>query len=103
MPGMRDAGGCAAGVVCASRPTVPARRTANISEIIGKRSQNLTGKVMVEVASGNQQLKTAWVNQKATHANSGGEINRDEVPVEYQTYVQQYFEQVRKQDAPRKK
>ena len=45
-----------------------------------------------------QQLKTAWVQQKAAHANTGGEINRDEVPVEFQSYVQQYFEQVRKQE-----
>jgi hypothetical protein len=74
-----------------------------ISEIIGKRTANVSGEVTVEVQNSTQQLKTGWVNQKAAHGNSGGEINRDEVPVEYQTYVQQYFEQVRKQDAPKKK
>jgi hypothetical protein len=74
-----------------------------ISEIIGKRAANVSGEVTVEVQNSTQQLKTGWVRQNATHANSGGEINRDEVPVEYQTYVQQYFEQVRKQDAPKKK
>jgi hypothetical protein len=57
----------------------------------------------VEVQNSTQQLKTGWVQQRADHANAGGEINRDEVPVEFQTYVQQYFEQVRKQDAPKKK
>ena len=70
-----------------------------ISEIIGKRSANVSGDVTVEVQNSNQQLKTAWVQQNASHTNSGGEINRDEVPVEFQTYVQQYFEQVRKLDA----
>jgi hypothetical protein len=70
-----------------------------ISEIIGKRSANVSGEVTVEVQNSNQQLKTAWVQQNAAHTNSGGEINRDEVPVEFQTYVQQYFEQVRKLDA----
>jgi hypothetical protein len=70
-----------------------------ISEIIGKRSANVSGEVTVEVQNSNQQLKTAWVQQNAAHTNSGGEINRDEVPVEFQTYVQQYFEQVRKIDA----
>jgi hypothetical protein len=74
-----------------------------ISEIIGKRTANVSGEVTVEVQNSTQQLKTAWVQQKASHGNTGGEINRDEVPVEYQTYVQQYFEQVRKQDAPKKK
>jgi hypothetical protein len=69
-----------------------------ISEIIGKRNANVTGDVTVEVQSGNQPLKTAWVQQSAAHANASGEIHRDEVPVELQTYVQKYFEQVRKQD-----
>jgi hypothetical protein len=71
-----------------------------ISEIIGKRSANVSGEVTVEVQNSSQQLKTAWVQQNASHTDSGGEIHRDEVPVEFQTYVQQYFEQVRKQDAP---
>jgi hypothetical protein len=72
-----------------------------ISEIIGKRSANVSGEVTVEVQNSSQQLKTAWVQQNASHTNSGGEINRDEVPVELQTYVQQYFEQVRKQEGAR--
>lgn len=70
-----------------------------ISEIIGKRSQNLTGEVMVEVASGNQALRTAWSQSGASHAEAGGEIHRDEIPLAYQRYVQQYFEQIRKTTA----
>ena len=31
------------------------------------------------------------------HGENGAEINRDEVPMALQGYVQQYFEQVRKQ------
>lgn len=67
-----------------------------ISEIIGKRSQNVTGEVMVEVASGSQQLRTQYSQRKAAHADTGGEINRDEVPLAYQQYVQSYFEEIRK-------
>ncbi len=67
-----------------------------ISEIIGKRAANVSGEVMVEVASGKQQLKTQYSQRKATHGEAGGEINRDEVPLAYQQYVQQYFEEVRK-------
>ncbi len=70
-----------------------------ISEIIGKRSANVTGEVMVEVASGKQQLKTPYAQKNATHGESGGEINRDEVPLIYQQYVQQYFEEIRKAPA----
>jgi hypothetical protein len=71
-----------------------------ISEIIGKRSQNLSGEMMVEVASGKQDLRTAYSRQSAPHADSGGEIHRDEIPLAYQRYVQQYFEQVRKAAPP---
>jgi hypothetical protein len=67
-----------------------------ISEILGKRSQNLTGEVMVEVTSSKQQLKTAYSQQNAAHADAGGEIHRDEVPPAYQRFVRQYFEEIRK-------
>ncbi len=68
-----------------------------ISEIIGKRTQNLAGEIMIEVQSNrDQQLKTAYSGRQGQHAEAGGEISRDEVPLIYQQYVQQYFEQVRK-------
>ncbi|MDP8979146.1 MAG: hypothetical protein M3O35_00995 [Acidobacteriota bacterium] len=67
-----------------------------ISEIIGKRSSNVTGEMMVEVASGKQQLKTQYSQKRSSHAEAGGEINRDEIPLAYQQYVQQYFEEIRK-------
>jgi hypothetical protein len=70
-----------------------------ISEIIGKRAANVTGEVTVEVENSNQQLRTPYAQRDAHHAQAGGEINRDEVPVALQSYVQQYFEQVRKQAA----
>lgn len=73
-----------------------------ISEIIGKRSQNLTGEVMVEVASSKQQLRTAYSQQNLSHSEAGGEIHRDEIPLAYQHYVQQYFEEIRKPAPPAK-
>jgi hypothetical protein len=67
-----------------------------ISEIIGKRAANVTGEVMVEVGSTKQQLKTPWAQKQATHVEAGSEIHRDEVPLMYQQFVQQYFEEIRK-------
>jgi len=72
-----------------------------ISELLGKRQQNLTGEIMVEVPSGNQQLKTAYTRQGRSHSDGGGEIHRDEVPLVYQQYVQQYFEEIRKTAPPK--
>jgi hypothetical protein len=67
-----------------------------ISEILGKRAQNVTGEVMMEVGSSKQTLKTQWSSQQATHSEAGSEIHRDEVPLAYQQFVEKYFEEVRK-------
>ena len=68
-----------------------------ISEIFGKRQASLTGQVMVRAPSRKEQkLNTPYTESAATHAKGGGEIQRDEVPLIYQRYVQQYFEQVHK-------
>ena len=67
-----------------------------ISEILGKRSANITGESTVEVQNTSQTLKTQYVQRGGEHTQGGAEINRDEVPVALQSFVEQYFEQVRK-------
>ncbi len=69
-----------------------------LSEIIGKRSANVSGEMMLDNQSGPQQLKTQYSKSAASHAASSGEISRDEVPVALQGYVQQYFDEVRKSE-----
>jgi hypothetical protein len=70
-----------------------------ISEIFGKRAQQISGEMTIEVPSGKQQLKTAYSDRQAAHSGEGGEINRDEIPLAYQPYIQRYFEEVRKTPA----
>lgn len=67
-----------------------------LTEILGKRAENITGEVMIEVSSGDQSLETPYADRSATHREAGGEIHRDQVPLAYHEYVQRYFEQVRK-------
>ena len=71
-----------------------------ITEIFGKRSANITGEATLEVNATSQQLRTPYAPRGAPHAQTGAEINRDEIPVALQAYVEQYFEQVRKQTPP---
>ena len=66
-----------------------------ITELFGKRAENVTGAVMIEVGSTRQQLKTPLAQRDASHAEAGSEIHRDEVPLEYEQFVQRYFDQVR--------
>lgn len=72
-----------------------------LSELLGRRSAEITGEIMVEVKSGKQELKTQYSQSAAAHSDAGGEVHRDEIPLLYQPYVEQYFEQVHK--APAKK
>jgi hypothetical protein len=74
-----------------------------ISEIIGKRAANVTGEATVDVQNTSQQLRTGYQDKRADHAQTGAEIHRDEIPVALESYVEQYFEQVRKQAATAKK
>jgi len=67
-----------------------------ITEILGKRSANLTGEATVEVQNTSQQLKTAYAPLAAQHGQSGGEVNRDEIPMAIAPFVQEYFKQARK-------
>jgi hypothetical protein len=85
----------------AAREAEQLKAMGKISEILGKRAQNVTGEVMVEVGSTKQQLKTPWAQKQATHVEAGSEIHRDEVPLMYQQFVQQYFEEIRKGADPK--
>lgn len=67
-----------------------------ISEILTERSAAISGEMMVEVGETKQQLRTAMTQQKAGHTDSGGEIHRDQVPLADQTFVERYFEEIRK-------
>ena len=71
-----------------------------ISEILGKRSQNVTGEVMVEVGSTKQQLKTPWA-QKAGDARRSRQRNqsRRSASACISSSSQQYFEEIRKAPA----
>ena len=68
-----------------------------LAEIIGKRSQDVSGEAMVETPSGKQRLKTGYTGEVGQHSDKGGEIDRDEVPLEFQQYVREYMERVHRQ------
>lgn len=68
-----------------------------LDELLGKRSQNVQGEAMVEVAnSKNQQLRTPYTGRMGARMDAGSELGRDEVPLHLQEYVQRYYEQVRR-------
>jgi hypothetical protein len=80
----------------AARDAAALKAMGKISELFGKRAENVKGDVMIEVGSTRQQLKTPLAQRSASHAEAGSEIHRDEVPLEYEPFVQQYFDQLRR-------
>jgi hypothetical protein len=73
------------------------RAMGKLAEIIGKRSQDVTGEAMVDAPSGKQQLRTGYTGEVSRHSDQGGEIDRDEVPLEFQRYVREYMARVHQQ------
>jgi hypothetical protein len=70
-----------------------------ISVILGKRSKELSGTAYAEVASGPQQLVTSYEARKADHSDVRAKVDRDEIPLEFQDYVAEYFREIRKGSA----
>jgi hypothetical protein len=65
-----------------------------LAEILGKRSADVTGDMSVRTLSGTTELQTPYTQQVGRHADLGGEIHRDEVPLIYRDYVRRYMEEV---------
>ena len=80
----------------AAKQAAALKAMGKITELLGKRAENVKGAVMVEVGSTRQQLKTQVTQSSAAHAEAGSEIHRDEVPPIYEQFVQQYFDKIRK-------
>jgi hypothetical protein len=75
-----------------------AEAMGKLSALIGKRSLNVQGEMMVEAEkSSNPQLRTPYLNRGATHAEAGGDLSRDEVPLRHQDFVRRYYEQLRRE------
>jgi hypothetical protein len=85
------------------REAAQLKAMGKISEIIGQRAATVSGETTVEVQSGNQKLHTDYTNTKAAHVETDGDVTRDEIPVGVQSYVQQYFAEVRKSEGAGKK
>jgi len=74
-----------------------------LSELYGRRLAAMSGEITVETQPGPQTLRTPLEQRQARHADSGGEVSRDQIPLAYQSYVKEYFEKVRqasKKQAP---
>jgi hypothetical protein len=74
-----------------------------ISVILGRRSQELTGTATVETVSGRSELATRYVARRSQHASVDDTAARDQIPLEFETYVQNYLAEQRRSRIVRRK
>jgi hypothetical protein len=66
-----------------------------LTELYGRRAQNVSGEVTVEAQPGKQTLRTPLSAKQGAHRDSGGQVSRDEIPLAYQAYIKEYFSKIR--------
>ncbi len=62
-----------------------------LSVIFGKRAESVTGSATVETFSGDQTIATPYAAARDAHTHAIDALDRDEVPVGLEDYVQRYF------------
>jgi chemotaxis protein histidine kinase CheA len=78
-----------------------AEAMGKLTEIIGQRAKTVQGEIMLDRKSSEMHdLKTAYSEKDAFHREAGADLRRDEIPVDLQHYVQQYFVKIRQTPVP---
>lgn len=69
-----------------------------LEEFYMKRAEEIQGEIMVETTETEQTAETPYRNVAGRHADRGGAVSRDEIPLAYQRYIENYFRNLRAKD-----
>jgi hypothetical protein len=69
-----------------------------LEEFYMKRADEIQGEIMVETTDTEQTAQTPYRNVAGRHADRGGAVSRDEIPLAYQRYIENYFRNLRAKD-----
>jgi hypothetical protein len=69
-----------------------------LEEFYQKRAEDIQGEIMVETTETEQTAQTPYRNVAGRHADRGGAVSRDEIPLAYQRYIENYFRNLRAKD-----
>jgi hypothetical protein len=61
-----------------------------------ERAERMKGDVTVETRLAEQSASVPYNQRSTSHADQGGAISRDEIPPAYRSYIQNYFETLRR-------
>ena len=69
-----------------------------LEEFYLKRADEIQGEIMVETTETEQTAQTPYRDVAGRHADRGGDVSRDEIPLAYQRYIENYFRNLRAKD-----
>ena len=67
-----------------------------LEELYMQRAERMKGDVTVETRLAEQTARVPYNQQSILHADQGGTVSRDEIPPAYRSYIQNYFEALRR-------
>ncbi len=67
-----------------------------LEDLYMERAENMSGEVTIETRLAEQSASVPYNERSTMHADQGGAISRDEIPVQYRTYIQNYFQALRR-------
>ncbi len=67
-----------------------------LEELYMERAKNMTGEVTIETRLAEQSASVPYNQRSTSHADGGGAVTRDEIPGPYRTYIQNYFDTLRR-------
>ena len=69
-----------------------------LEEFYMKRAEEIQGEIMVETTETEQTAQTPYRDIAGRHADRGGAVSRDEIPLAYRRYIENYFRNLRAKD-----
>ena len=70
-----------------------------LTELFQQRAEEVRGEFTIETGSARQAARTPYSPRESGHRDPGAVLSRDEIPIAYRSYVQRYFETIRRKAA----
>ena len=67
-----------------------------LEELYMERAEKMRGEVTIETRLAEQSASVPYNQRSTSHGDGGGAVSRDEIPAPYRTYIQNYFDTLRR-------
>ena len=67
-----------------------------LEELYMERAEKMRGEVTIETRLAEQSASVPYNQRSTSHGDGGGAVSRDEIPAAYRTYIQNYYDTLRR-------